>query len=364
LLGDAEGRPIAVRVFDGNTSDSRSFIDAISTVRDQFGLTNLTMVGDRGMITTARINALKEAGGLGWLTALRAPQIAVLAADTGPLQMSLFDEQNFAEITHPDYPGERLIACRNPALAELRAGKRAQLLDATETALAPILAAVQAGRLAGAGKIGLRVGRVLGRYKMGKHFHTEITDTSLTVTRDQQNIDGEAALDEIYVLRTTMHGEQMDTAGVIGAYKNLANVEKNFRSLKAIDIDLRPVRHYLPDRVKAHVFLCFLAAHLTWHLRRTLAELTYTDETPPTRTDPVAPATRSQAAQSKTLTRTSSTGLPLYSYQGLLTHLGTLTRNDVQYGTNGPVIPTLAEPTPVQRRAFQLLGTPIPTTLT
>jgi len=363
VLTDPAGCPVAVRVFEGNTADPTAFSAAVTAVKDTFELENMVMVGDRGMITTARIRALQEVGGLGWLTALRSPQIAVLAADTGPLQMSLFDEQNFAEITHPDYPGERLIACRNPALAELRAGKRAQLLDATETAVAPILAAVQAGRLVGAGKIGLRVGRVLGRYKMGKHFHTEITDTSLTVTRDQQNIDGEAALDGIYVLRTTMHGEQMDTAGVIGAYKNLANVEKNFRSLKAIDIDLRPVRHYLPDRVKAHVFLCFLAAHLTWHLRRTLAELTYTDETPPTRTDPVAPAVRSQAAQAKTNTRTSTNGLPLHSYQGLLRHLGTLTRNDVQYGTNGPIVPTLAEPTPVQRRVFQLLRKPIPTTL-
>jgi len=230
--------------------------------------------------------------------------------------------------------------------------------------LAPVQAAVTAGRLHGADKIGLRVGRVLGRHKMAKHFQLQITDTSLTITRNQQNIDNETALDGIYVLRSTIPNDEMDTAGVIGAYKNLANVERNFRSLKAIDIDLRPVRHHLEDRVRGHVFLCFLAAHLTFHLRRKLAELTYTDETPPTRTDPVAPATRSQAAQRKTTTRTSTNGLPLHSYQGLLTHLGTLTRNDIQYGTNGPIIPTLAEPTPVQRRAFQLLDTPIPTTLT
>jgi len=332
-------------------------------VKDTFALENMVLVGDRGMITTARIKALKEIGGLGWLTALRAPQIAVLAADTGPLQMSLFDEQNFAEISHPDYPGERLIACRNPALAELRARKRHELLDATEAALTPIQAAVTAGRLHGADKIGLRVGKVLGRHKMAKHFHLEITDTTLSITRDQPHIDAEAALDGIYVLRTTIPGEQADTAGVIGAYKNLANVEKDFKSLKAIDIDLRPVRHYREDRVRAHVFLCFLAAHLTWHLRRALAELTYTDENPPNRTDPVVPAVRSPAAQAKTSTRTSTDGLPLHTYQALLTHLATLTRNDIQYGTNGPVIPTLAEPTPVQRRAFQLINAPIPTTL-
>jgi Transposase DDE domain len=364
VLTDPAGCPVAVRVFEGNTADPTAFTAAVTAVKDTFRLENMVMVGDRGMITTARIRALKEVGGLGWLTALRAPQIALLAADTGPLQMSLFDEQNFAEITHPDYPGERLIACRNPALADLRARKRTEMLAATETAVAPILAAVNAGRLVGADKIGLRLGKVLGRYKMAKHFQTEITDTSLSITRNQENIDAEAALDGLYVLRTTVPADELDTPGVIGAYKALANVEKNFRSLKAIDIDLRPVRHHLEDRVRGHVFLCFLAAHLTFHLRKKLAELTYTDETPPLRADPVAPATRSQAAQTKTSTRTSTDGLPLHSYQGLLTHLGTLTRNDVQYGINGPVIPTMAEPTPVQRRVFQLLGAPIPTTLT
>ncbi len=364
VLTDPAGCPVAVRVFAGNTADPTAFTAAVTAVKDTFALEKMVMVGDRGMITTARIKALKQVGGLGWLTALRAPQIAVLAADTGPLQMSLFDEQNFAEISHPDYPAERLIACRNPALAELRARKRAELLDATGAALAPIQAAVTAGRLAGADRIGLRVGKVLGRHKMAKHFHLEITETSLTITRNQQHIDTETALDGIYVLRTTIPAPELDTAGVIGAYKNLANVEKDFRSLKAIDIDLRPVRHYREDRVRAHVFLCFLAAHLTWHLRRTFAELTYTDENPPTRTDPVAPAVRSQAAHTKTSTRTSSNGLPPHTYQGLLAHLATLTRNDVQYGQNGPVIPTLAEPTAVQRRAFELLGAPIPTTLT
>jgi hypothetical protein len=363
VLTDPAGCPVAVRVFEGNTADPTAFTAAVTAVKDTFALQNMVMVGDRGMITTARIKALKEIGGLGWLSALRSPQIAVLAADTGPLQMSLFDEQNFAEITHPDYPGERLIACRNPALADLRARKRTEMLDATETAVAPILAAVHAGRLVGAAKIGLRLGKVLGRYKMAKHFQPIITDTSLSITRNQETIDAEAALDGLYVLRTTVPADELDTPGVIDAYKNLANVEKDFRSLKAIHINLRPVRHYLDHRVRAHVFLCFLAAHLTWHLRKALAELTYTDENRPTRTDPVAPAVRSQAAQQKTATRTSTDGLPLRSYQGLLAHLGTLTRNDVRYGSNGPTVPTLAEPTPVQRRVFQLLRTPIPTTL-
>jgi len=363
LLTDPAGCPVAVRVFEGNTADPAALAAAVTAVKDTFALQNMVLVGDRGMITTARIRALQQVGGLGWVTALRAPQIAALAADTGPLQMSLFDQQNFAEIAHPDYPGERLIACRNPALAELRARKRQELLAATEALLAPAQAAVTAGRLTGADKIGLRVGRLLGKHKMGKHFRVTITDTTLTVTRDQAGIDAEAALDGIYVIRGTPLPEALDTPDMIRAYKSLANVEKDFRSIKTIDIDLRPVYHHLEGRVRGHVFLCFLAAHLTWHLRRTLAELTYTDETPLTREDPVAPAVRSQAAKTKTNNRTSTTGLPLHTYQNLLNHLATLTRNDIRYGSNGPVIPTLAEPTPVQRRVFDLLGTPVPTTL-
>jgi len=363
LLTDPAGCPVAVRVFEGNTADPAALAAAVTAVKDTFALQNMVLVGDRGMITTARIRALQQVGGLGWVTALRAPQIAALAADTGPLQMSLFDQQNFAEIAHPDYPGERLIACRNPALAELRTRKRQELLAATEALLAPAQAAVTAGRLTGADKIGLRVGRLLGKHKMGKHFRVTITDTTLTVTRDQAGIDAEAALDGIYVIRGTPLPEALDTPDMIRAYKSLANVEKDFRSIKTIDIDLRPVYHHLEGRVRGHVFLCFLAAHLTWHLRRTLAELTYTDETPLTREDPVAPAVRSQAAKTKTNNRTSTTGLPLHTYQNLLNHLATLTRNDIQYGSNAPVIPTLAEPTPVQRRVFDLLGTPVPTTL-
>jgi hypothetical protein len=363
LLTDPAGCPVAVRVFEGNTADPTAFTAAVTAVKDTFTLENMVLVGDRGMITTARITALKTEGGLGWVTALRAPQIAVLAADTGPLQMSLFDQQNFAEFLHPDYPGERLVGCRNPALAELRGHKRLELLNATEALLAPIQAAVTARRLVGADKIGLRVGRVLGRHKMAKHFHLDITDSSLTVTRNQPGIDAEAALDGIYVIRTCVADDDLHTAGVIQAYKNLANVEKDFKSLKAIDIDIRPVRHYRENRVKAHVFLCFLAAHLTWHLRRAVAELTYTDQNPPARTDPVTPATRSEAAHQKTMRHTTIDGLPLHSYQGLLTHLATLTRNQVRYGVDGPIVPTLAEPTPVQRRAFELIRTPVPTTI-
>lgn len=365
LLTDPDGRPVAIRVFPGNTADPTAFTHAVTAVRDTFGLQNMLMVGDRGMITSARIVALKDLGGIGWLTALRAPQIAALAADDGPLQMTLFDEQNFAEITHPDYPGERLVACRNPLLAAERARKRGELLAATEAALAPIITAVTAGRVAGAGPIGVKVGKVLGKFKMAKHFHLNITDTTLTISRDTDRIDAEAALDGIYVLRTTATPTEFSTDAVIGAYKNLAQVERDFRSLKAIDLDLRPIHHRLDDRVKAHVLICMLAAYLTWHMRKALAPLTFTDEHPPARQDPVAPARRSAAATTKAARKTTTdTALPARSYQALLTHLGTLTRNDLRYGDNGPIVPTLTTPTDTQRRAFDLLGAAVPLTLT
>ncbi len=297
LLTDPDGRPVAVRVFPGNTADPTAFTHAVTAVKDTFGLKHMMMVGDRGMITSARIDALKELGGMGWLTALRAPAIAALAADDGPLQMSLFDDQNFAEITHPDYPGERLVACRNPLLAAERARKRTDLLAATEAALAPIVAAVAAGRVAGAGPIGVKVGKVLGKFKMAKHFHLDITTCTphWPSPVDADRVDTEASLDGIYVLRTTATPADLDTAAVIGAYKNLARVERDFRSLKTIDLDLRPIHHRRDDRVTAHVLICMLAAYLTWHMRKALAPLTFTDEHPPRRDDPVAPARRSTA---------------------------------------------------------------------
>jgi hypothetical protein len=365
LLTDPDGRPVAVRVFPGNTADPTAFIEAVSVVRDRFGLTELVMVGDRGMITTARIKALKDLGGLGWLTCLRAPAIQKLAAEQGPLQLSLFDQADLAEISHPDYPGERLIACRNPLLAVERARKRAALLAATEQALAPTLAAVTAGRLHGADTIGVKVGKLVNRYKMAKHFQLAITDTTLTLTRNQAGIDAEAALDGIYVLRTIVPATELPTTDAVTAYKNLSRVERDFRSLKAIDLDLRPVRHWTEDRVRAHVLICTLAAYLIWHLRATLAPLTYTDEHPTTARDhPVAPATRSPAAARKASRHRDHTNQPLHDFPGLLTHLATLTRNDLRYGPdNGPTVPTLAEPTTTQRHAFDLLNTPIPLTL-
>jgi hypothetical protein len=361
LLGDAAGRPVAVRVFEGNTSDSQSFLDAISAVREQFGLQNVTMVGDRGMITNARIADLKTLPGMDWITALRAPAIAALATQDGPLQMSLFDTQNFAEITHRDFPGERLVCCRNPALADERARKRETLLRATEQNLDKIVASATAGRLRGADQIGIRVGKVINKNKVGKHFITTITDDSFTYHRDENKITAETALDGIYVIRTSVDTAKLSAADVIGAYKNLAHIERDFRSIKSDDLDLRPVRHYLTDRVKAHILLCMLAAYLSWHLRKALAPLTFTDENIPQPTDPVTPAQRSPDAKATDATKKTRDGLPVYDYPGLIAHLGQLTRNTISF--TGQHFEKIANPTPVQHRAFELLGTPIPLTL-
>jgi len=271
LLTDKDGRPVAIEVFPGNTADPSAFVSIVDTIRSRFGLDHLTMVGDRGMITSARIRALREVGDLGWLTCLRAPQIASLARDDGPLQLSLFDEADLAGFTHPDYPTERLVACRNPLLAQERRRKREELLAATEAALAPIIAAVDEGRLVGADKIGLRLGKVINKQKMAKHFEIVVIDTTLVVTRRQTSIDQEAALDGIYVLRTTLTHDRLDARGVVSAYKDLSHVERDFRHIKIDDIDLRPIHHRLEARVRAHVFICMLAAYVVWHLREALA---------------------------------------------------------------------------------------------
>ncbi len=366
LLTDPDGRPVAVKVFAGNTADPTAFSTLVTDLRRRFALAEMVMVGDRGMITSARISQLRELGGFGWVTALRAPAIALLAADQGPLQLSLFDQTNLAEITHPDFPGERLIACRNPALATERARKRLALLDATDLELAKISDAVSAGRLLGAGKIGIRVGKVVGRHKMEKHYTLSITDSAFTFTRDQAAINLEAALDGIYVIRTSVPTSQMNPDTVVTTYKSLSRVERDFRSLKTIDLDLRPVRHYTETRVRAHVFLCMLAAYLLWHLRQALTPLTFTDEDHPAPVDPVAPARRSTAAARKAANKTTTDELPARSFTDLLDHLATLTRNELRYlavdGT--PTINQLALPTPTQRRAFELIDQPIPLSLT
>jgi hypothetical protein len=370
LLTDPAGRPVAVRVFPGNTGDPAAFTDITGVIRDKFGLAQMVMVGDRGMITSARIRALNQAGdgtarpdAYGWITALRAPAIKKLMAEDGPLQLSLFDEQDLAEISSQDFPGERLIACRNPVLAADRARTREDLLAATEKLLAPIIARVQAGRLAGAARIGVEVGKVISKYKTRKHFAVTITDDSLAVTRDQDQIDAEAALDGFYVLRTPVPAAELDAPGVVAAYKNLKYVERDFRHIKSDDLDLRPVFHYLEERVKAHVLICMLACYLTWHLRQAWAPLTFTDETPPIPANPVARARRSAWAQAKASCQHDLAGQPYHSFRGLIDHLATLTRNQVQVAGTHATIAILAEPTAQQREAFELLGTPIPLTL-
>jgi len=362
LLTGERGVPVAIRVFAGNTSDSAAFPEAARMVRDEFGVDRMVFVGDRGMITSTRVKDLRKSPGFDWIGALKAPQIAALARDDGPLQMSLFDEYNFAEFNHVDYPGERLIGCRNPALAAERARKRGELLAATEANLDTVNQAVVAGRLVGADNIGLRVGKVINKHKVGKHFIIDITDDSLSWRRDDDKIQAESDLDGIYVIRTSLSAETLGTADTVTAYKNLAFVERDFRIIKVDDLDLRPVRHYLEERVRGHVFLCMLAAYLAWHLRTALAELTFTDEHVPARTDPVAPAQRSTQARSKDGRKSTDGDLPVASFRDLLDHLQTLSRETINFA--GQRITKLTEPTPRQRRVFELIGTPIPITLT
>jgi len=361
LTCDPEGRPVAVEVFAGNTADPTAFISAADTVKRRFGLTDVVLVGDRGMITTARIEALKELGGLGWVTSLRAPAIQALA-EAGSLQLSLFDEQNLAEITHPDYPDERLVACRNPALAAERARKRGELLAATEADLAVIKTAVERDRrpLRGQDRIGLRVGKVINGHKMAKHFELTIGEDRFSYARKTDQIAAEAALDGIYVIRASAaHTAALDSPRLVEAYKDLKFNEAGFRSLKTVDLDVRPVHHWTEPRVRVHVFICMLALYLVWHLRRAWAPICFTDEQPPPRADPVAPATRSAHALAKTARQHRDDGGPVHSFATLLHDLATLTRNTIVF-TGGARITKLALPTPLQRQAFGLIGAPIP----
>jgi hypothetical protein len=372
LLTDPAGRPVAVRVFPGNTGDPGAFTAIVKVVRDKFRLAKMVMVGDRGMITSARIQAMNQlddgtqqpdADTYEWITALRAPAIRKLMADDGPLQLSLFDQQDLAEITSEDFPGERLIACRNPVLAADRARTREELLAATEKLLAPLLARVRAGRLHGAGEIGVEAGKVITRYKTGKHFAVTITDTTLAIERRQDQIDAEATLDGSCVLRTPVPADELDASAVVTAYKNLKYVERDFRHIKSDDLDLRPVFHRLGERVKAHVLICMLACYLTWHLRRAWAPLTFTGQDPPQQDNPVTPARRSARAQAKASGQHDPAGRPYRSFRGLIEHLATLTRNQVRFAGTRATVPVLTEPTSTQREAFDLIGVPIPLTL-
>jgi hypothetical protein len=360
LLTARDGCPVAVRVFAGNTGDPKTFTAAVEVIREKFRISEAIMVGDRGMITSARIKALQEIPGMAWLTCLRAPAIKKLAEDGGPLQLSLFDTQDLAEISSPDYPGERLIACHNPALADERAAHRERLLAATEAEFAKLTAMVEAGRLTDPAKIGVRLGKVINKRKVAKHFITSISEGTFTWQRDQEAIAAEAAFDGIYVLRTPVPAAELAAPAAVTAYKDLSHVEQDFRISKD-DLDLRPIWHRLDNRVRAHVLICMLACYLAWHLRKAWAPLTYSDDHPPQRANPVAPAQRSAAAQAKASRHVTASGEPARSFRDLLDHLATLTRQAITIG--GHQIDKLTTPTPAQRQAFDLIGAPVPITL-
>jgi len=356
LVTDAAGRPVAVEVVPGDTADPATVPAVIEKLKGRFDLTDVVLVGDRGMLTHARIEGLR-AEGLGWISSLRAPAIRKLA-EAGTLQLGLFDERGLCEITDPAYPGERLVVCRNPLLADERARKRTELLAATEAKLAPIVARVEAGRLRGKDRIGLAVGRVIDRYKVAKHFELDIGDDRLMVTRLEDAIAQEAAFDGIYVLRTSVSPERLGSADVVRAYKRLSRVERAFRGLKAVDLQVRPIHHRTADRVRAHIFLCLLAYYVQWHLERAWAPLLFRDEERPELDDPVASAERSEAALAKAHTQRLPDGSPVHSFRTLLSELATLTRNRVVPvgAPDEAAFEIDAIPTPLQARALSLLG--------
>jgi hypothetical protein len=358
LLTDPRGCPVAVSVHEGNTSDSTTFMPAVHKLRDDFGIEQMVMVGDRGMVSSKAIDELRETDGVGWITALKSVSIRALV-EQGHLQLGLFDQRNLVELASPDYPGERLVACRNDALAKLRAHKREELLAATEASLAKVLERVHAGKLQGADAIGLRVGRIINQYKVAKHFELTITDIALSWTRKLEDIAAEAALDGLYIIRTSVSDEQMDAASCVRNYKSLANVERAFRSIKTIDLKVRPIHHRLENRVRAHIFLCMLAYYVEWHLREAWRELMFADtdlDAKATR-DPVAPAKRSAAAQDKASSHTLTDGTPAHSFATLMGELATVVRNTCRTPNAAPDTPTFDVVTtsqPLHQRAFAL----------
>lgn len=371
LLTNAEGCPVAVEVFEGNTADPKTVASQVQKIRGNFGLKRVVLVGDRGMITSARIREdLTTSPGIEWITALRAPAIRKLVEE-GNLQLGLFDERDMAEIQSPEYPGERLIVCKNPLLAEERKRKRIDLLDATERNLNKIVVATSRtkGPLRGQDKIALRVGKVLGRFKMAKHFRLGITQTSFSHERDQARIDSEAALDGIYVIRTSVSAETLSADETVRCYKKLACVERAFRCSKTVDLKIRPIYHRKSDRVRSHVLLCMLAYYVEWHMRRALAPILFDDDDKEAaekqRASIVAPAKRSPKAESKALSKRTEEGWRVESFQSLLQNLATIVKNknranvknkDGGKGLAGTEFEIITTPTPQQRRALELLG--------
>jgi hypothetical protein len=352
LLCDRRGRPVSVEVFDGNLHDDATLPAQIGKLKERFRLSSVVLVSDRGMVTKANIELIKEQGA-GFITALKAPQVAKLVKE-GALQLSLFDEANLAEISSEDYPDERLVVCRNPLVAGERARKREELLAATERGLAEIAERVARGTLAGAAQIGLAVGAIANHFKVKKHFALEITDERFAFARKSEQIAAEAALDGIYILRTSVSEQELSAADVVRSYKQLAQVERGFRTLKGPELEIRPVHHRLEDRVRAHVFLCMLAYYLTWHLREAWAPLLFKDEQPTSAADPVAKSTRSPSALRKAQSKRTDAGEQVHSYKSLLAELATLTRNTIRLPQTTASFDKLAEPTAIQARALEL----------
>lgn len=359
LLTDARGCPVAVSVHEGNVADSTTFLPEVQRVRERFGIEQLVIAGDRGMISSKAIAELHDMQGINWLTALKSASIRTLV-EQGQLQLGLFDERNLVEISSPQYPGERLVACRNPELAKLRAHKREELLLATERNLQQIKDRVDAGRLKKADAIGLAAGKVVNQYKVAKHFELAIGDNSFTFERKREAIAAEAALDGIYVIRTSVDAARMDAADCVRNYKALANVERAFRSLKTVDLKVRPIHHRTADRVRAHILLCRLAYYVEWHMREAWRELMFADidQAAKATRDPVAPAQRSQPALDKVASRVVDDGTPAHSFATLMAELAGIVRNTCRTPGTGPQAPTfdiLTTPNATQRHALDLI---------
>jgi transposase len=359
LLTDARGCPVAVSVHEGNVADSATFLPEVQRLREQFGIEQLVMVGDRGMISNKAIAELRDMQGIDWLTALKNASIRTLV-EQGQLQLGLFDERNLLEIASPEYPGERLVACRNPQLAKLRAVKREELLIATEKNLQAIKDRVEAGRLKKADAIGLAAGKVVNQYKVAKHFELAIADNSFTFERKREAIAAEAALDGIYIIRTSVDATRMDSADCVRNYKALANVERAFRSLKTVDLKVRPIHHRTADRVRAHILLCMLAYYVEFHLRDAWRELMFADidQAAKATRDPVAPAQRSQLARDKVASRTVDDGTPAHSFATLMAELAGIVRNTCRTpgtGLESPMFDIVTTPNPTQRHALDLI---------
>jgi transposase len=359
LLTTRAGCPVAISVYEGNTADVSTLMPQVTQLREQFGLERLVLVGDRGMISHKAIDTLRSLDGLAWITALKSSQIRALVQG-GTLQLGLFDERNLFELSHPEFPNERLIACRNVDLGKLRTHKRAALLEATEKELEKVRARIENGSLAGRDKIGVRVGKVLNKYKVGKHFALTIEESGFKFHRLEKQIAAEAALDGIYVIRTSVPKKQMASAEAVRSYKALAEVERAFRSMKTIDLHIRPIHHHLEGRVRAHIFLCMLAYYVEWHMREAWRELMFADEDlerKPHR-DPIAAAQRSEAALEKVASRTLKDGSPVHSFRTLLAELSTIVRNtcEARVGQrSGSTFQMTTTPNPLQHRALQLL---------